>query len=419
MSSQLIKPIFYSKDRKIITDERYVAAGRYHKSFIPLTKDDLIPIPEDTILFELPERKAIVFDKHLRPVMLEDRIPIAAFIPPGYTQTYLCPFIKSEKSKLILPLFSYTAVGIYKNKLYISAIHIDKDKRHSPSNFQDKEIASKGDKILKQFPSNRLFRHLVLKCALEYRCPNARNIIMNKCEAPLPVSPKCNSRCLGCISFQKSSSGVSSPQNRLDFVPDEEELFEVARYHIKNVKRPILSFGQGCEGEPLLQAELISRVIKRIRKISKSVTININTNGSNPYALKYLFECSLDSARISLNSAREELYTAYYKPIKYTFSDVIKSIEIGKKLNKWISINYFVFPGITDSESEYIHLRNLIKTYLPSMLQLRNFNIDPDWYIESCKIDRPKKVLGIKIWLKKLSEEFPFLRFGYFNPYLK
>lgn len=419
MDSIFLNAIFYDKKGYIYSDERFFAAGRYFNLFIPLTLNELIPIPDDTILFHLPQRYPVVFDKNIQPLLLKDRIPVAAFIPPGYTQTLLCSYIKNREKNITLPLFSYTAVGSYKNKLYVAAIHIDKDKRHKISAFSDEIIYKNGEKLIKQFSKNRLIKHLVEMCAVKYRCPNARNFIMKRFEAPLPVSPKCNSRCLGCISYQKESSGVKSSQERLNFVPTEEELYEISEYHIKNVKRPILSFGQGCEGEPLLESELIAKVIKRIKRKFKQVTININTNGSRPYFLKYLFECGLDSARISLNSVQENLYIEYYKPIDYSFSDVNKSISLGKKLNKWISLNYFVFPGITDSEEEFEQFLKLLKRHSPSMIQFRNFNIDPDWYIESMNIRKPSKVLGIKNIINYIKKEFPHIRLGYFNPYIK
>ncbi len=419
MGIRYLNPVFFDKKQKIYSDDRFIASGRYHNLFVPLTLEDSIPMPEDTILFELPERIPVVFNKNLKLEGLTDRIPVAAFIPPGYTQTLLAPFIKKPDSKIILPLYSYSAVGYYRGRLFVSAIRVDRSKRHSMSSFDEATIEKRGKALLKLFPKNRLIKHLVINCAFNYRCPNARNLLLNRSEAPLVVSHKCNSGCLGCISFQKGSSGVKSSQNRIDFIPTVDQLIEVAEYHIENTKKPILSFGQGCEGEPLLSSDLILEAIKHIKKRYKNVTININTNGSLPDRLRMLFSNGLDSARISLNSAREDIYKKYYKPAGYSFEDVLASIHMGKSMKMWISLNYFVFPGITDSQEEYQAFRKIIKMYRPSMIQLRNFNIDPDWYIEKMEIEKPEKCLGIKKWLKLLSSEFPYLKFGYFNPYLK
>ena len=80
----------------------------------------------------------------------------------------------------------------------------------------------------------------------------------------------------------------------------------------------ILSFGQGCEGEPLLQARRIEQAIRAIRARTARGTLNINTNASNPRALQRLYDAGLDSLRASTISAVPETYNAYYRPIGYT-----------------------------------------------------------------------------------------------------
>ena len=45
--------------------------------------------------------------------------------------------------------------------------------------------------------------------------------------------------------------------------------------------------------------------------------------------------------------------------------------------------------------------------------------MDPDWYLESIKFKSDKKPMGIKTWLKRLKNDFPRLRYGYFNPPLR
>ena len=50
------------------------------------------------------------------------------------------------------------------------------------------------------------------------------------------------------------------------------------------------------------------------------------------------------------------------------------------------------------------------------MIQWRNFNIDPDWYFEKVGISDTPETMGIKVLMQKLKEEFPDLKYGYFNP---
>ena len=82
----------------------------------------------------------------------------------------------------------------------------------------------------------------------------------------------------------------------------------------------------------------------------------------------------------------------------------------------WTSINYFVFPGMTDSIEEYEALRTLIRETGLNMIQWRNFNIDPDWYLGKIGVSETGECMGVKQMQELIREEFPDLRFGYFNP---
>ena len=87
-----------------------------------------------------------------------------------------------------------------------------------------------------------------------------------------------------------------------------------------------------------------------------------------------------------------------------------------KKAGRFISLNYFILPGFTDDPDEFRALCELIILYRPDLIQLRNLNMDPDWYLEVVQHIGKKKPMGIQNWLKQLKKLFPDLRFGYFNP---
>jgi MoaA/NifB/PqqE/SkfB family radical SAM enzyme len=186
--------------------------------------------------------------------------------------------------------------------------------------------------------------------------------------------------------------------------------------HLMNAPYPIISFGQGCEGEPLLMWETIREAIIEIRKHTDRGSININTNGSKPNAVKALCEDGLNSIRVSTNSARENIYTAYYRPNNYVFNDIVESLKVVRSYGGWASINYFVFPGMTDSAEEYEALRNLIQETELNMIQWRNFNIDPDWYLGKIGVTDTGESLGVKQLMELIREEFPNVKFGYYNP---
>jgi wyosine [tRNA(Phe)-imidazoG37] synthetase (radical SAM superfamily) len=239
---------------------------------------------------------------------------------------------------------------------------------------------------------------------------------MGRWECPIPISPACNANCLGCISFQPEDETIVSPQDRLTFRPTAEEVVEYTVPHLETAPFPIVSFGQGCEGEPLLMWETIKQSIIEIRKHTSKGSININTNGSNPKAVEELMKVGLNSIRVSTNSARKDIYTKYYRPNNYQFEDIVESLKIARQYGGWASINYFVFPGMTDSEAELDALRKLIEYTDLSMIQWRNFNIDPDWYLGKLNVTDTGERYGLNQMMQIIHEEFPKVKFGYFNP---
>lgn len=386
--------------------------------------EDLIPLPPGSELFNLPGRLPIGWDRNsAEPVLLAenpyDGSPVqavAAFIAPAHTSIFSSSY-QSEPDAPMLPLFAYTAVGWYKDRFWVSAFRSDIDVRQDSDQYEQEFVSEQTRNKLRQFPNNRLIQHLG-KCCLSYGCPAARNYFLGRWEAPLPTSPACNAQCLGCISLQESGC-CRATQDRIAFVPTPEEICEIAVCHLENSDNPIVSFGQGCEGEPLLQSEVILRSIADIRSLTTKGTINLNSNGSLPDKVEMLAEAGLDSMRVSLNSAREDCYARYYRPKNYLFKDVLSSIDRMKDAGRFVSLNYFILPGFSDSEEEYRALCELIQNHRPDFIQLRNLNIDPDYYLKTLASDIATSVFGIRKWLRLLKRRFPSLGFGYFNPQVR
>jgi pyruvate-formate lyase-activating enzyme len=346
----------------------------------------------------------------------EDVQAVASLNAPAYTQLYMAAFGTEEEGAPTLPLFCYTTVGWLDDKFYTTAVRVDPDVRQDLENFDQEYIVKKTDERLALHPGNRLIEHLGNNCSKRYCCPAARNFFLGRWECPIPISPACNSNCLGCISFQPQEHDLTSPQDRLTFIPTVDEIVEFTLPHLENAERAIVSFGQGCEGEPLLVWQLMRDVIKRIREKTDKGIINVNTNGSKPKAVEELMKAGLNSIRVSTNSARKSIYESYYLPNNYEFEDIRESARIVRQYGGWASINYFTFPGMTDQQEEYEALREWIKFSDLSMIQWRNFNIDPDWYLGKIGITELGEGMGIRTMMNKIKKEFPHLAYGYFNP---
>ncbi|MBT8366468.1 MAG: radical SAM protein, partial [Deltaproteobacteria bacterium] len=187
--------------------------------------------------------------------------------------------------------------------------------------------------------------------------------------------------------------------------------------HIKRVKNSVVSFGQGCEGDPLLAADVIEPAIRQIRTQTPDGTINMNTNGSRPDILTQLFEAGLDSVRISLNSVREKCYHAYFRPNGYRFIDVLKSIEVALAHEKFVTINYLNNPGFTDTPQEVDALFGFLQNYPINMIQWRNLNFDPiRYWREMNAVAGHGEPIGMEKLLDRIRKQYPKLKFGYFNP---
>ncbi len=383
---------------------------------------ELIPLPEGSELFLLPERLPVGFNPaggRFEPLSSDPFDPakpvraVAAFISPAYTQLYSTAYRTNARAPL-LPLFAYTAVGWLNGGFVVSAVRIDSDQRQDFRNFDPKLIERNAGRRMKAERENRLLQHLG-RCALTYGCPAARNLFMNRWEAPLPTSPECNARCIGCISRQ-DGTGLCATQDRIGFVPTPDEICGVAVPHLQKAPRAVVSFGQGCEGEPLLQAKTLEASIRMMRKATGRGTINLNTNGSLPDGVEKLCRAGLQSIRVSMNSARPEYYEKYFRPKGYSFEHARRSISVVKANGGFASINYFVLPGFTDQKSEWNALRKLISETRLDLIQMRNLNIDPGWYLDKLRPDLSEKKIGIMRLISRIRDEFPNVGLGYFNP---
>lgn len=400
----------------IFEDTSLYAAGREGWDAFEIPVEDWVELPDGGNLYELPGRRGIGIDVQTGQLRLCDKgWAVAAFIPPAYTGLFLAAY-ETAMDAPTLPLFCYTAAGWLEGKNYVPALRIEKDIRQECAGYDAAKVAIGTHALKEKYPDNRLVQHLMRNCSETYECPAARNLALGRWECPIPSSPACNANCIGCISFQPEEETIVSTQDRLTFKPTAAEIVEFTVPHLENAPFPIVSYGQGCEGEPLLMWETIRESIIAIRQQTDKGIININTNGSKPDAVRKLCEAGLDSIRVSLNSAQKHIYTAYYRPNNYGFEDLAESLRVVRSFGKWASINYFVFPGMTDTDAEYEALRTLIRETGLNMIQWRNFNIDPDWYLGLIGITETGEFGGVKQVLEAIQEEFPQVKYGYYNP---
>jgi pyruvate-formate lyase-activating enzyme len=381
---------------------------------------ELVPLPKGSQLFTMPGRIPIGWDDGKKLFIPSEKVrvggkevdcsAVAAFLPPGYIRSLL-PAARSMPKAPHLPLWAYSSVGWKDGRFWATGLLIDPNPHWNPKYFQnDRILARKVGRSLEKSSENRLLKQLS-RCALEYHCFAAKNVFFRRWECPLPTSPTCNAECIGCISLQPSECCPAS-QERIHFIPTVDEVLGVALPHLQEAEDAIVSFGQGCEGEPLMQWCLLEKSIRQMREKTDRGTINLNTNGSFPKRVKTLCDAGLDSIRVTLNSPHPKFFRRYHNPKGFTFQRIIDSLVEAKERDLYTSINLLVFPGFTDREEEVEGLIELIKKTRLDLIQMRNLNIDPDRYLKA--MGRGSG-MGISKMIDGLKKEFPSLQFGYYN----
>jgi pyruvate-formate lyase-activating enzyme len=349
--------------------------------------DELIPAPSGTVQMILPGRRALTTWGTMR-----GRYALAVMLPAGYTRLVV-PAYEREAGAPALPLFGYTFACEVDDELYVAAMKTDESEDWQPRSFAAGELETIVDARVRSDPGNAVLAQVAL-CSREYGCFTAQNVFLERGEAALPVSPKCNARCVGCISEQEPDAGLPSPQARIAYETSADELARVAIHHLERVPDGIVSFGQGCEGEPLLRSIAIAGAIERIRSVRSNGTINLNTNGSMPAALARCIDAGLDAVRVSLNSFRPDVYAAYYRPIGYTLEDVFDSIRLAVRRGLRVSVNLLTHPGVTDDTDEVAAMQAFLADTPVAMIQTRTLNIDPEWYFDT--VGRPRTAVGMR-----------------------
>jgi wyosine [tRNA(Phe)-imidazoG37] synthetase (radical SAM superfamily) len=377
---------------------------------------EIVPLPRGSDLFLLPGRAPLGLDPASGLAVVDDddaHCAVAAFLAPAWT-LFLHPAYRTRQAAPALPLFAYAAVGFADGRFWTTGMRVDTDTRQDPWRFDRLRLAGQVTARLAEHPDNPVVAQLQ-RCAIEYNCRAAQNFFIGRHEAPIPTSVTCNSRCVGCISLQPDGSFRASHE-RVKRPPRPSDIAELALAHLARVPDGVVSFGQGCEGEPLLGEALLPEATRLIRAGNRRGIINVNTNGSRPDVIEAMCEAGLDAIRVSLNSPRRELYDAYYRPANYDFDAVLASLAVMRRHGRYRSINYLVFPGVTDTEPELEAMIEFVAASDLELIQMRNLNIDPQLYRQILPAGSVREGFGIGEFMRRLRHRFPHLRYGYFNP---
>jgi wyosine [tRNA(Phe)-imidazoG37] synthetase (radical SAM superfamily) len=425
-------------------------------------KKDLIDIPDSWDLMAMPGTRPVGYDPQtgsfetLKTFTVEAKegartfepCAVAVHPPPGYVRTHhpaaeytdtthpdekfkkrgggrLTIFQEPEPAhaggddaaRPGLPLWAYTAVGFGKRGPVAALFQADETSRWSPSLYYKGSLEDAVEERLAKDPDNPVLKQLK-SCATDYLCCCAQNVFYERWEGAVPIAPACTAACLGCIS-KDPEWNTPVPQKRLKFSPKPEEIARVIAHHLETAPEPMMSFGQGCEGEPTMNHDVIVESIRLAREMTDKGVIHINTNASRPDTIRACAQAGCSSIRISLNTFDPEMYDAYYRPADYTFDDVLRTFDVAKEEGMYIAINLLIWPGWSDRAEELDRISEMVEAGKLHMIQLRNLCVDPGHYRT---VLPPREGRGMLLGMRPLVDELhrrhPELRFGTFNPRL-
>jgi pyruvate-formate lyase-activating enzyme len=389
-----------------------------------LPLDPPVPLPRHAQLSMLPGRRPIGLDPRtgsaveLRDVKVGKRLvrPLAvgAVLPPGWTRLAV-PAYRTMPVAPLLPQWAYTMAAWDDGAGHVAyAVRTDRRAHWDPGSHSTPDLPARVERMVTANPGNPLYGQLA-RCALEWRCFTAQNTFYGRDEGAIPASTGCNARCVGCISEQPED-GPPSSHERMERPPEAVPMAELGIAHLRSAPgRTMISFGQGCEGEPLTRGDAIAEAIRLIRRHTLRGSININTNGSLPERLAELIDAGLDACRISLNSAHAPLYEAYYQPVGYRFRDVERSIRMAKRRGIYTALNLLTFPGVSDAANEARELCELVGSAGVDQVQVRSLAIDPEQYLAVARASSAGgPAIGMRELFRSLRRARPGLVIGNF-----
>lgn len=420
--------LLFADDRGTVYDHpRLLAATRSGGTTArPPAGERPVALPPGATLCVLPGRRPVGIDPDTGEVVVlrEARVgrrtfaPVAvgATLPPGWTRTLLPAAHRpplATAATPVLPQWAYTAAALGPGGPVAWAIRTDRRRHWDPGSRPGPELAGLVERRLAE-SGNPVYRQLA-RCALEWRCFTAQNTFTVRDEGAIPSSAACNARCVGCLSETDEDMPPSSHE-RIHRSPGAEEMAEVGAEHLARARgRTMVSFGQGCEGEPLLRWKEIARAIRLMRQRTGRGSINVNTNGSLPQAIAALADAGLDAVRISTNTASPDLYRAYYRPRGYGLDEVVESMRVARRRGLYLAVNLLVFPGVTDRAGEVERIVRMLRQVRADQVQTRSLAMDPDVYWEIAR-DRGGQgpALGVGALVRALRAARPGLVVGNF-----
>ncbi len=349
----------------------------------PVDERECIPLPAGSELFLLP-----------------GRLPVG-FLPNGerevWTRTPCTGAQGDGGGRLLAPAHTVTRhaayatqpgprpaalrllrVGFYREEFVVTALRSDPLPRQDPDRFPAAaRIAAQAQRLERTLtrqppgpPVGHLRQHLLLSGGAQLR-PGSLG-------GPPAHQPGLQ-RGLLRLPQQPAEGRFPCTQSRITESPSPAEVAQVALYHLEKARDPLVSFGQGCEGEPLRVGELLEESIRLIRPRPPGAPSTSTPTAAGPRwcagsSWPGSPRCGSPSTASSPSATQPTTapgagaWTTRRPPSR-------RQVPGG-----FASINLLCLPGITDREDEAAALVKLVEETGLDLIQWRNLNLDPEAY---------------------------------------
>ena len=174
-----ITAVYAAADGTILDAPGLMGMGRTGEENVPLTPEDIIPLPGGADLMLLPDRLAVGQTAEGEALPIEG-LAVAAILPAGYTRLFLPAYVREEKAER-LPLYGYTAVVVCRDKLCCAAVYTDENDKWDPVHYNTRELAKLVKRTKKELKGNRIVEQ-VGGCSLNWHCCTAQNLFYRRWE---------------------------------------------------------------------------------------------------------------------------------------------------------------------------------------------------------------------------------------------
>jgi diaminopimelate epimerase len=269
--------------------------------------DELIPAPPGTVTTMLPGRAPLLAGRRVA-----DAAHALARCCRRATRGCCCRPIGRRPDAPALPLFGYTFACVVDDELHVAAMRTDESEDWTPRAFAAGELeallARASDRSAQ--PHARASRAVLARIRLLHRAERLSRARRSGAAGLARVQRAC----VGCISELDPTPGC--PRRRRGRLRAAGRRTRAHRAPSPRARPDgIVSFGQGCEGEPLLRVTTIARAIERDPRRAE--------RHDQPQHERFAAEerCAADRRRAASGAHQPQLvpardvYAAYYRPV--------------------------------------------------------------------------------------------------------